>query len=318
MEEALARYFQERNTEGVGKILSIDFLTDGNSSNHLNYKIITSSGTYVARVTKSGDMLSYSNLADEYTILKYVEKFQVGPRALAIDLERFESPLLIEEFIEGAPLSRVHDADENVFEHTIDLLIRTSNININREQFPFKYTYSTYKINFKAWDLRIKEIAKSTGDDHPVVSEFKQITKKAENILSKREVLLESAPVEFIYNDVHPGNIFWLPQDNESKFIDWQKVSLGDPTFMVALFARRFGHLWKIGDEFKAKTLASYKTKKNIEHFDELFNSRILVSAVSDMIWIVWADIKKGNNISTPSLDENKHYEEAKTLIATI
>ena len=316
MELTLKKYFQDRKIEGVGEVLSIDFLTNGNSSNHLNYKVVTPNGTYVARVTKPGDMLSYSNLADEYTILKSVEKYKVGPRALAIDFEHFESPLLIEEFIDGTPFSNLHNADEIVFQRTIDLLIQISNINIQREQFPFKYTYTTYKINFKVWNYRIKEIAKSVGDDHPLVHEFKQVTREVENILVKKEKLIEGAPVEFIYNDVHPGNIFWLRQGNDAKFIDWQKVSLGDPTFMVGLFARRFGHLWEDGEKFKVKTLTSYKAKKNIAHFDELFSSRILVSAVSDMIWIVWADVKKGTRIDAPSPDENKYYIEAKKLLS--
>lgn len=318
MEEALKKYFRGRAIEEMGEILSIDFLTDGNSSNHLNYKVVTSNGTYVARVTKPGDMLSYSNLADEYTILKCVEKFKVGPRALAIDLEHFESPLLIEEFIDGTSFSNLRDADDIIFQRTIDLLVHTSNISIQREQFPFKYTYTTYEINFKVWDYRIKEIATSIGDDHLLVHEFKQIAKEAENILTKREMIIESAPIEFIYNDVHPGNIFWLPQSKEAKFIDWQKVSLGDPTFMIGLFARRFGHIWPSREEFREKTLTEYKRRKNIGHFDELFNARILVSAVSDMIWVVWADVKKGTKIGALSPDENKYYAEAKALMATM
>ncbi|MCX6703235.1 MAG: aminoglycoside phosphotransferase family protein [Candidatus Zambryskibacteria bacterium] len=313
MEENIKKYF---NKQGLGGVLKIEELADGSSNNHLNYKIKTAQGVFVARIKKSGDLLSYSNLADEYTILKLIEKYNIGPKVFRVDLENFNTPILIEEFIEGKMFTDVQDASEEMFEKSLNVLVETSKINIGFDEFPFKSTYQTYQVHSKVWAMCLDDIEKSLGSDYFIINKFKAVIKSAQDILEKKEGLLEAVPKEFIYNDIHPGNIFWVPAENRIKFIDWQKVSLGDPVFMVALFARRFGHLWKMeSKEFAAKVLNFYKSKKEIENIEELFFARILERAVSDMIWSVWADIKRGVPIKITNIDENKYFSEVKELI---
>jgi len=203
-----------------------------------------------------------------------------------------------------------------MFNSSIDLIVNTSKIKLSSDEFPFKFTYSTYETNFKAWDIRFEEIIKSLGENHNTVSEFKPIIESARKILEQKDILLRSAPKEFIYNDVHPGNTFWLSQENKAIFIDWQKVSLGDPSFMIALFARHFGHIWSTNqDEFIKKSIESYKSKKQIENLEKLFYARILERTVSDMIWIVWEKVKKGLSKEIGKIEENKYYLEAKKII---
>lgn len=314
MEEKLRKYIEGQN---IGSITEIKELVDGNSSNHSNYKIITSTGSYVARVTKPTDMLSYSNLADEYVILKLVEKYDIGPKVIAVDLEGFETPLLIEEFLQGVPYSNLSEVSEEVFEKTIDLLVRTSKVPISINKFPFKFSYTTFRTNFKVWEARLKEIEVALGKDHFLVSGFKKVVESAQKILEEKDVILKSAPKEFIYNDVHPGNIFWLNGDQRAKFIDWQKVSIGNPAFMICLFARRFGRLWGMGQvEFSKKVLEAYQKRKNINNLEELFHVSILERAVSDMIWGIWADVKKKNPIKIDNIEDNKYYKEAMSLMS--
>lgn len=313
MEEKLKKYLKGQT---LGSIIEIKELTDGNSSNHLNYKIVTFSGSYVFRITKPGDMLSYSNLSDEYVILKLLEKYNIGPKAITIDLEGFETPLLVEEFLEGILYSNLSKASEEVFEKTIDLLVETSNVSISNNEFPFKFAYGTFKTNFKVWDSRLKEIKEALGKDHFLVSGFKKVTESAQKILEEKDTILRDAPKEFIYNDVHPGNIFWVAKENKAKFIDWQKVSMGNPAFMACLFARRFGQLWGMNQvEFSKKVFEAYQKRKNINKLEELFYASILERAVSDMIWGVWADVKKKNVIKMDSMEENKYYKEAMSLM---
>ncbi|MEK7453173.1 MAG: aminoglycoside phosphotransferase family protein [Patescibacteria group bacterium] len=318
MEDTIKKYFQDKFRSG-GNVFSVEFLTNGNSSNHLNYKVTTSSGLYVARITKPGDLLSYSNLADEYTILKMVEDFYIGPHAVSIDLEYFDSPILIEEYIDGISFAELKSPDEEIFKNVISLLNQTSKVNIRSEQFPFKCTYTTYKTNFKVWDFRMKEIEKLLGEDHFIIQEFRVILKKAEDILKEKDGLLQNSQKEFIYNDVHPGNIFWMNKEKKAKFIDWQKVSLGDPTFMIALFARRFNYIWNEEKaSFSNRVLEFYSKEKQINNIEELFYARCLERAVSDMIWIVWADIKNGVKPKISIIEENKYYSEACLLISKI
>jgi aminoglycoside phosphotransferase (APT) family kinase protein len=319
MEEKLKKYLQRSNFENVSEVSDITALVDDDSSNHLNYKVTTPKGTYVVRITKPGSLLSYANLSDEYTILKLVEKYSIGPRVYHIDLENFESPLLVEEFIDGISYNSFQIATEEMFDGAIELLVTTSNIGTGFDEFPFKFTYTTYETNFKAWSVRLEEVEKSLGNKHVIMNEFKSIATSARDILKKNDSFLRDSSKEFIYNDVHGGNMFWLQKENKAKFIDWQKVSLGDPVFMIALFARRFGHMWKMkNQEFADKVLKSYAHKKNINNLEELFRARMLERSVSDMIWSVWAYIKRSVPINITSIDENKYYREAKQLISEI
>jgi aminoglycoside phosphotransferase (APT) family kinase protein len=314
MEEKLRKYIESQK---LGNIIGVKELIDGNSSNHLNYKIGTSAGTYVARVTKPGDVLGYSNLSDEYVILKLTEKYDIGPKAISIDLEGFESPLLIEEFLDGTTYSDLANATQEIFEKTIDLLVETSNVSISINEFSFKFSYGTFKTNFKVWNFRLKEIEELLGKGHLLVSDFKRVTELAQKILEEKDVIMKNTPKEFIYNDVHPGNIFWIDRENKAKFVDWQKVSTGNPAFMIALFARRFGHLWGMNQvEFSKKVFKAYQTRKNIADLEELFHASILERAVSDMIWSVWADVKKSISIKVDSAEENIYYEEALSLMS--
>jgi len=317
MEEKLKVYFRGQNLKDVSIVTDITTLNDGNSSNHLNYKVTTPEGIFLARVVKPDNHLSYANLSDEYTILKLIEEYDIGPRAIHIDLEYFDSPLLIEEFMDGTSASNIQKAPEDLFNEIIALLTTTSNIDINFNKFPFKFTYTTYETNFKAWSIRMEEIKKALGSENPVVKECESIIKPATEILKKKDSLLRSSPREFVYNDVHRGNLFWLAKKHKAMFIDWQKVSFGDPSFMIALFARRFGEIWGMGNqEFAKKVLESYRGKKQINHLEELFYARVFERAASDMIWSMWSDIKKEGAIKNANLNENKYYGEVKRLMS--
>lgn len=313
MIEKLRIYLREIN---IGESSEITELTDGLSNNHLNYKIVTNTGIYVARVTKPGDLLSYTNLPDEYTLLKKIEGHGIGPKAFKIDLEGFDTPVLIEEFVDGVAYANSLPANEEMFDKAVELFVNTSKIPLNFDEFPFKFTYTTFQTNFRAWDMRMGEIIKAIGVEHQLVIDFSKVINSAKVVLEQNDSLLKNAPREFVYNDVHPGNLFWIAKENKAKFIDWQKVSLGNPAFMIALFARRFGYLWGMDQsEFSKKIVTAYQDKKGVSGIEELFHASVLERSVADMIWSVWAELKKGEDIKNCVSDENKYYIEATRLI---
>ena len=314
--ESLQLYIKMHKPLGDVSVSSIELLRDGNSSNHLNYKISTSGGDFIARVVRPADLLSYPNLADEFTILKLIESYNVGPKVLTVDLEYFQTPVLFEECLVGTLYQDISEATKDVFDASIELMVKTSEIEIDSTQFPFKYSYTTYTTNFRAWDIRMKEIVDSLEKGHFLVDGFYDVIKTATNYLKEKDVILKNSKQEFIYNDVHPGNVFWLPEEKKAKFIDWQKVSVGDPSFMIALFARRFASIWGANKkEFLTKSLTDYSSRKNIENFEELFWSRVFERAVSDMIWSIWASVKKKEDINVTDIQEHKYFNEVQDVL---
>lgn len=313
---SLQKYLNSQKPLGNSVIAEIIQLTDGQSGNHLNYRVVTSNGAFVARITKPGDLLSYANLADEFSILKLIESYTIGPKALAIDLEYYQYPVLFEEYIEGIRYDQISLGNEEMFDALIDLLTKASKIKLEQRQFPFKFTYTTYMTNFRAWDMRMEEIERTLGTSNSFSGDYRGVIQATKSHLESIDPMLRSAKREFIYNDVHPGNTFWLSQNKEARFIDWQKVSLGDPAFMAALCARRFGSLWEMDmHDFIEKVLVSYKERKSIQNFETLFRARILERAVSDMIWETWTVLKKGLPIEIQNPEESKYFNEAKKCL---
>jgi len=312
-DQNLKKYLIVQARANTAEEITISLLGGGKSQSHLNYKVITPKETFVARVTKPQNLLSYPNLSDEYTVLKYVEPYNVGPQALHIDLEKFDTPLLLEQYFDGTLFTDLENADEDVFGTAIDLIVRTSQIHISQDEFPFKYTYTTYRTNFRTWDMRIKEIGNLSKDSN-VVRQLTAVAQKARTVLEAKENILCSTEPEFIYNDVHSGNMFLL-KTGEVRFIDWQKVSLGDPSFMLALFAKRFGKIWNLdSDAFMKKSLKTYAAKKKLPaNFQDLLLARMLERTVSDAIWVVWADVRSGE--SNVNVEDNRHLKEAKALL---
>jgi aminoglycoside phosphotransferase (APT) family kinase protein len=317
MEEKLTKYILERNAT-YGDLIHIESLDDGKSTNHSNYKVKTTKGVYVARITHPQNILSYSSLSDEFTILKLLESYAIAPKAYTIDLEYFETPLLFEEYIDGNPMSSLKNASQEDFLKCLLFLEKISQTPINENHFPFKYTYTTYETNIHAWQLRLEEIIKVLGKDNSLVVEFEQFFGIGAEALRKHNHLLKNAPRTFIYNDIHLGNIFITP-DGDVKFIDWQKVSLGDPSFMVALFARRFSTVWSKGeDEFIQDVLKYYQSDIQASDFEKLFYLRVFERATSDAIWSVWAEVKTKGTTTLNKLEDSQHYQVALKFLDSI
>jgi thiamine kinase-like enzyme len=314
MEETIKKYLNIEPRKFVGEVSEVRLLTGGNSSNHDNYKVTGKEGSFVFRLARGGDLINQASLSDEYTILKMVESYNIAPRVFEINLEWPHGVYIIEEYFEGKPLSDFQKLEESVFDKVIHLIVQTSEMRINEDKFPFKFSYSSYVNNFKSWESRLEEIMKSYPDKQESMKKMKQISDKVKTILQENEDLLSKAPREFVYNDVHPGNIF-LNNDGEVKFIDWQKVSLGDPSFMIALLVKRFSHLWGIEKkEFRNKVVREYLKLKQIDNLDTLIDMRILERTVADMWWVVRESAKKGEKFI--ELEDNKHYREAEDLLS--
>ncbi|MFC1802026.1 aminoglycoside phosphotransferase family protein [Patescibacteria group bacterium] len=310
MQDKLKDYFKK---SGLGEVSKIEELA---GSNHLNYKVTTSKGVYVARFVKPEGLSRDLNLSNEYKILQLLENYDIAPKSILLDLESFETPLLIEEFIDGVPFRGIEEVGGEMFEKSIDLLVKISELEINKKEFPFKFFYHNYEVSFKSWSERLGEIENFFGKDSLVVADLNKLIKKVQNVLEKKEDLLKNSKKEFIYNDLHLGNMFWSASEKKTKLIDWQKVSLGDPAFMLTLFIRRFYNVWNMSkQEFLEKAFSLYNKKKKISLSRELLELRILEREMSDAVWVVWASVKKSGLDKNYSLNDNKYYLETKRLL---
>ena len=75
-----------------------------NEHNHLHYRLEKNGKEYCLRMInpesyRQGEWVS---MAEEYVILKYLERTELGPKAFFVDPERFTLPLMIQEFVSSA------------------------------------------------------------------------------------------------------------------------------------------------------------------------------------------------------------------------
>lgn len=303
----------------LGKKVKLNSLKYLGGGNHFNFLAKTNNGDFVLRISKPEALGAGAlfDIPDEFTLLKLIEKYGVSPKAVAIDLENFEFPMLIEKFISGKKYSSYKKLNEKQIKEAIKLMTKVSRINLSPEIFPFRFSYKTYETNIKSWDRRLDEI-KNLGAKYKNVSEitkeFSAIISRASKILLKNKSVLAKAKPSFIYNDAHLGNTLWLGK--KAIFIDWQKVSLGDPTFMPAVFALAIEKKvpWP-REQFFLWFTAEYGKSAKIKNFEKLFNLRILEREVANMLWVVWAKLKQKEKLSFKRIEQYDRFQRTKNFI---
>ncbi|MDO8561189.1 MAG: phosphotransferase [bacterium] len=315
--EEIKKYFSRILPLGSKtKLLVVSYLCGGN---HFNYLLKTNHGKFVMRVSNPLGLGAGAlfDIPDEFTLLKLIEKYKVAPRAEFIDLEGFFAPLLIEEYIDGIPYNQLRQISEGHLKGAIELMQKVSRISLDKDVFPFRFSYHTYGTNIRGWHLRMEEIVK-LGRNNKTISTslklFNEVAGKAAKILDKNQRVLSAAKPVFIYNDVHGNNLFWVEKNKKPIFIDWQKVSRGDPAFMAAVFALAFENNNCFGGRgsFFKWVVESYGGSRN---FERLFWLRILEREVANMIWVVWASLKQGRKLPFKNIGEYERFNSVKEAL---
>src|SRR3989344_1892882 len=116
----IKEYLQRSQVLGNQHIQGVSLLGGGN---HYNYRADTIDGSFVIRVShpRALGVGALFDIPDEYTLLRLIEEYRVGPRAVAVDLEGFHVPVLIEEYIDGTPYNEVNELDEHMCRQALEL-----------------------------------------------------------------------------------------------------------------------------------------------------------------------------------------------------
>ncbi|MBU1102418.1 aminoglycoside phosphotransferase family protein [Patescibacteria group bacterium] len=260
--------------------------------NHLHYRVEKDNRLYCLRIInpasyRAGEWLT---IPEEYTILKHLEPSGLGPKAYYVDPERFVLPLMIQEFVAGAVCFK--DLGVLSEKHLVTAAYAIAEINsqkITPEIFPYRegFTRYSYLSSVRTWRERLIVIKKY---DRPDVVEWvekiEKIVDRAEEKLKTFEPLLAKAPRCFNFDGAHVGNTYW--KDNKVIFLDWQKVSYGDPAFTLARFLTSIEPSGEVTDAAKDIMLKAYLKKREVPGFVGLLNQRLFERQAADLVWVVW------------------------------
>lgn len=304
----------------LGKKIKLKSLQNLGGGNHFNFLAKTNKGNFVLRIAKPEALGAgvLFDIPDEFTLLKLIENTGVGPKAIAIDLENFELPLLIGKFIPGKKYSSYKKLSEKQIKEAMKLMAKVSRIDLSPADFPFRFSYTNYETSIGGWKRRLNEIkrlGRGKKEIGQIARKFKPIINKAAKILLKNKKLLNAAKPSFIYNDAHGGNTLWL--GNKAIFIDWQKVSLGDPAFMPAVFALAVEKKYPLnGKKFFIWFAKEYNKLVRVKNFEKLFKLRILEREVANALWVIWEALKLGKKLPFKKLEEYERFKRVKKFLS--
>lgn len=287
--------------------------------NHFNYFFKSGPKELVLRIANpnaigSGDLF---NVASEFKVLRAIEKHNVSPKAILLDQTSFVQPLLVESFVRGLSYSDFKTLDKKMWVAAFKLIAKVSAVKINPRMCRFKLT--SYQTNIRTWHERIKEI-KILNSKHKqtrwLTQEFSKVAAKVVRILLRQNKLLRASRRVFIYNDIHGDNLLWIPQKQKALFVDWQKVSWGDPAFMPTVFALAFENKSSLPREkFFDWIIEQYAKYQKVENFKNLFWLRVLEREVSNMIWIPWSAFKQDKSLPFKSLSDYERFSRTVSLL---
>ena len=287
--------------------------------NHLHYRLEKDDKVFCLRMInpESYRRGEWIDMPEEHVVLKYLEGTGLGPKSYFVDAERFVIPLMIQEFITDAvcfndlkPLSKEHLIT------TAQAIARLNEQDITPERFPFRkgFTRYSYLTSIKTWQERLAIIKKAKQKDVlEWADKIGKVVDRAAKILKGFEPLLQKTSPAFNFDGAHCGNTYW--KNNQVIFLDWQKVSYGDPCFTLARFLTSVGKSGKVYSSDKELMIETYQTyfvKKANPDFPQLVDQRLFERSVADLVWVLWRYVKRGK---TEPIDMTPRYRNVEMLL---
>ena len=105
-------------------------------------------------------------------------------------------------------------------------------------------------------------------------------------------VLREHGPA-FIFASAHVGHCFAAPHG--LRFINWEKVGIGDPCFTLAVF---LASLCERADflAVREEMTRQYLAANPVSGFTELLRQRLVEREISNLIWVLWNYARSGDS----------------------
>jgi thiamine kinase-like enzyme len=277
----LTSYLTENDPLGVGHY---ELLPLPAAEYHQNYKIETEKGSFVVRMSVLQLSRKTDQLAQEYAYLEYLSKFGTAPKPAHIDMNGFEYPFLIEEFIEGGHIEEL--TPENL-DKCADVLVDLYNTPLE-EGHPFEVRQPRYEDDLTYYRGVYEEYEGAEEIAH-WAERVDASTQQVAVVLERLQPLLENTEPKLIRRDANPKNL--IDQGDHLRWIDWEVARVDDPVTTLASFINETElYDWfdpKLQPEQREAIAGQFFTKTGLQHGQELLQARLLLERYWGMIWAI-------------------------------
>lgn len=268
-------------------------------SGHFNYLVTVGRHKFVLRFKGPEWGEPTQGILDEYKILKFAEKYNVGPKAYYLTKKFFGEPMLFEEYLEGRILSQLPRRElDKLFPSVAVFIAGINRIPFRENSLPFCDSPLSYSASKNKWKERLHRVSGAGNSASKRWAEkISRLLPQAERMLDEFEERLQRVVMRegsaFIFRSAHVGHC--VNTKKGFRFFNWEQVSFGDPAYTLAVFLASISQ-WLDFERIKKRMITAYLEVKPVPEFQELVEQRLKEREVSNLIWNLWAHVVRGDS----------------------
>jgi thiamine kinase-like enzyme len=286
MEKKIVRYLQEIDPGIIGleDIGSIDILEMTPGSYNLNYHVRVNQRDLIFRINVDQQSGLSNQIEHEFSVLTFLEGHRIGPKGFHFDDSKtyFDFDILIEEYLEGPPLS----LEKEQLPKVAELLVRLHGLEPGGKPFAIWQDPMAGIYDLTIGDLTALEAAISP--DRRTIGLAKKVLAESEKMLDKHRHHFKADCL--IHTDLCCEN-FVMTVDG-ARLIDWEKPRIDDCTYDVCCFLSEPVELYNsektLNSEERRYFIDAYAdaSGKDPDHLMEMVHIR---EPLISLHWILWA-----------------------------
>jgi thiamine kinase-like enzyme len=286
IEKKITKYLQDLPPATIGLedtgLIEILDMTPG--SYNLNFHVRVDRKDFIFRVNIDQQSGLSNQIEHEFSVLKFLEGHRIAPQAFHFDDSKkyFDFDILIEEYLEGSPLS----LQKEYFLEVAELLTRLHALDPAGMPFTIWQDPLAGIYALALGDLTGYEAAISP--DQKTISLAKKVLAKSEALLDKHRHLFQADCL--IHTDLCCEN-FVITADGP-RLIDWEKPRVDDYTYDICCFLSEPVELYNskkvLNSEERRYFIDAYAglSGKDADHLMEMVQIR---EPLISLHWILWA-----------------------------
>lgn len=280
--------------DSIFKISNID---PKSWSGHFDYLIETKNKKFVMRF-KGPEWGDPAGIIDEYNILKKVAEYNVGAKVYYLTEDFFGEPMMFQEYLEGVILCELAEAElKNEWSDIARFIAKINKIPFQKDDFLFQENMLSYVKNKDAWKTRLEFIAsyeKTSDAIDEIFTSIPGVESELDRFEERLQRVIQAVGSSFIFESAHFGHC--MKTKNGFRFLNWEQVSFGDPSFTLAVFLTSIKSR-KDFESIKREMINAYLEINPVLEFEELLEQRMFEREVSNKIYSLWSQAKKKVNL---------------------